>query len=77
VAGTHLVSKAKVDSLRPLLAGISKFTDACAVLAQNEIPEPCHAELVSKLGYDVVWQSIDPDSAVIVKRNNRKESNAA
>lgn len=77
VSGTYLVSKAKADSMRPLLAGVSKFTDACAVLAQNGIPELCHAEFVSKLGYDVVWQSMDPDSAVIVKRDKRKESNAA
>ncbi|AIC16468.1 DUF790 family protein [Nitrososphaera viennensis] len=77
VAGTHLVSKAKAGRLRPLLADVSKFTDACAALAQNEIPESCHAELVSKLGYDVVWQSMDPSSAAIVKRNERNESNAA
>jgi predicted nuclease of restriction endonuclease-like RecB superfamily len=77
VTGTYLISKAKMASLMPLLEGISKFTDACAVLAQNEIPESCQAEVVSKLGYDVVWQSMDSSSAVIAKRNKRKESNAA
>jgi predicted nuclease of restriction endonuclease-like RecB superfamily len=78
VAGTHLISKEKAGRLESLLAGVSKFTDACAVLAQNEIPELCQAELVSKLGYDVVWQSMDPGSAVIVKkRNEKKESDAA
>lgn len=78
VAGAYLISKTKMDKLRPLLAGINKFTDACAILAQNEIPELCQAELVSKLGYDVVWQSMDPNSAVIVKKkkNEQKESNA-
>jgi hypothetical protein len=79
VSGAYLISKTKIGKLRPLLAGVSKFTDACAILAQNGIPELCQAELVSKLGYDVVWQSMDPNSAVIVKKkkSEQKESNAA
>ncbi|HVX03001.1 MAG TPA: DUF790 family protein [Nitrososphaera sp.] len=79
VAGTHLISKAKAGRLKPLLAGVSKFTDACVALAKNGIPESCQAELVSKLGYDVVWQSMDPGSAVIVaaKEDERNESRAA
>lgn len=76
MAGTHLISKAKACRLKPLLAEVSKFTDACAALAKNGIPESCQAELVSRLGYDVVWQSMDPGSAVIVaaKENQKSES---
>lgn len=73
VAGTHLISKAKADRLKPLLAGVSRFADACTILAKNAIPESCQAELVSKLGYDVVWQSMDPSSAVIVAAKKRPE----
>lgn len=72
VAGTHLIGKAKAERLRALLANTIKFADACHLLAQNDIPESCHAELISKLGYDVVWQSMDPSAAVISKREDEK-----
>ncbi|MGH9978550.1 MAG: hypothetical protein ACRD8Z_22375, partial [Nitrososphaeraceae archaeon] len=61
-----LKSKAKV--LAELLTSTTKFTEACAILSKNSIPEVCHAELVSILGFDVVWQSMNFDDAVIVKR---------
>jgi hypothetical protein len=51
-----------------LLAGATRFIDACSVLSSEAIPESCHAELLVKLGYDVIWQSIDASTAVLVKR---------
>ena len=74
VAGTHLVSMSKATRLKSMLADIKRFTDACIILSQEGIPESCQAELVSKLGYDVQWQSLDPSSALLVKRE-RNESN--
>jgi hypothetical protein len=74
VAGTHLIEKAKAEKLRVLLANTTKFVDACDLLTQNGIPASCHAELISKLGYDVVWQNMDPNAAVISKREDGKIS---
>jgi uncharacterized protein len=68
VAGTHLVSLSKAALLESMLAGVSRFADACAILSREGIPESCQAELVSKLGYDVQWQSLDPGSAIMRKR---------
>lgn len=68
VAGTHLVSREKAGRIGSALAGVERFTDACALLAQEGIPESCQAALISKLGYDVVWESLDPGSATLVKR---------
>jgi predicted nuclease of restriction endonuclease-like RecB superfamily len=68
VSGTHLISKTKAESMKALMANIDRFSEACTILAKNEIPESCHAELVSKLGYDVLWQTMDPSTAAIVKR---------
>ena len=67
-AGMYLIPKSKVLKLESLLAGKSKFTDACSILSKEGIPESCHAELIVKLGYDVSWQSIDASTAIIVKR---------
>jgi predicted nuclease of restriction endonuclease-like RecB superfamily len=62
------VSKSKIDVLAKLLVGTTKFTNACDILSENSIPEVCHSELISILGYDVIWRSMDTDGAVIVKR---------
>lgn len=74
VAGTHLIGKSKAEKLRALLASSVKFADACRILAQNGIPESCQAELISKLGYDVVWRNMDPGAAIISKRQDGKAS---
>jgi hypothetical protein len=67
-AGKFFISSLKAKQLAELLKEAVKFSDACALLSKNAIPESCHAELVSKLGYNVVWQNMDASSAVIVKR---------
>jgi hypothetical protein len=63
------VSKAKANTVAKRLTGAMKFSEACVILSENSIPEICHAGLISKLGYDVIWQSMDTDDALLVKRN--------
>src|SRR5687767_678031 len=67
-AGMYLIPKSKAHKMESLLAGTTRFIDACSILSNEGIPESCHAELIVKLGYDVSWQSIDASTAVIVKR---------
>jgi uncharacterized protein len=67
-AGMYLIPKSKAHKLESLLAGTTRFIDACSILSNEAIPESCHAELLVDLGYDVIWQSIDASTAVIVKR---------
>lgn len=62
------VSKSKSNVIAKLLIGTAKFTEACDILSENSIPEVCHSELISILGYDVIWRNMDADGAVIVKR---------
>jgi predicted nuclease of restriction endonuclease-like RecB superfamily len=68
VAGTYLISKSKLSELGSLFDRITKFTDACSILEQNNIPESCHIEIISKIGYDVLWQSMDFSTAIIKRR---------
>lgn len=68
VVGTYMVSPARADAISGLLGGVSGFVEACGVLGSQHIPESCHAGLLSKLGYDVVWKDLNPDNAEIVRR---------
>ena len=63
------VSKAKANAVAKRLTSAMKFSEACVILSENSIPEMCHAGLISKLGYDVIWQSMNSDDALLVKRN--------
>lgn len=65
--GLYLVSKEKIKATDDSLGRVSKFVDACRVLASQKIPDSCHADLLSKMGYDVVWEDLNPDNARISK----------
>ena len=66
--GAYLISKVKTNSINDSLEGISKFVQACKVMTSHKIPDSCHADLLSKLGYDVVWNDLDPNNAKIIKK---------
>ncbi|HEY7110513.1 MAG TPA: DUF790 family protein [Nitrososphaeraceae archaeon] len=68
-AGPYFISKSITNDLISLLAGKTKFIDACAIFSEKLIPDTCHGELISMLGYEVVWQSMDANNASIIKRN--------
>ncbi|MDE0090894.1 MAG: DUF790 family protein [Thaumarchaeota archaeon] len=68
-AGPFMVSAAKVSEMSEAIgSGPEGFVDACRILADAKIPEGCHAELLSCMGYDVVWPDLDPNNARIQKR---------
>ncbi|QLH05847.1 DUF790 family protein [Nitrosopumilus ureiphilus] len=66
--GSYLISKEKTNIVNISLDGISKFVQACTVMKSHNIPDSCHADLLSKLGYDVVWVDLDPNNATIIKK---------
>jgi len=66
--GSYLISKEKTIVVKNSLDGISKFVQACMMMASYEIPDSCHADLLSELGYDVIWTDLDPDNATITKK---------
>ncbi|QMU54734.1 MAG: DUF790 family protein [Nitrosopumilus sp.] len=68
VTGSYMISKEKTAIVSDSLAGISKFVEACNVMTSNKIPDSCHADLLSKLEYDVVWNDLDPNNATISKK---------
>ena len=70
INNTHLISKKKIQKTHSELQGISKFVDACKILDSNNIPETCHAEFLSELGYEVTWNDLNPDNATISEKNS-------
>ena len=68
VIGSYLISKEKITVVNNVLDGITKFVQACSVMTSNKIPDSCHADLLSKLGYGVIWNDLNPDNATITKK---------
>jgi hypothetical protein len=68
IADKYLISKSKAKELGLLLMGIRKFNEACLLFEKNNIPEPCHVDLLSELGFDIIWKGIDSNSATIERR---------
>lgn len=68
VVESYLISKDKINSIDDNLNGISKFVDACKILKSQKIPDSCHADLLSKMNYDVIWEDLDPNNAKILKK---------
>ena len=65
---SYLISKEKIRSIGNALDGISEFVQACKIMKSNKIPDSCHADLLSKLEYDVIWADLDPNNATINKK---------
>jgi len=70
LAGQFLISGQKLDHVKRSLNDVHSFVDACIILDTHEIPESCHADLLSKLNYSVVWKDLDPQNAIIIKRTD-------
>jgi hypothetical protein len=68
IANTYLISKSKAKELELLLGEITKFEDACSVLKENGMPESCYVDLISKLGFDIIWKGIDYSNATIERK---------
>jgi uncharacterized protein len=76
VGNRYLISNWLLDNIKNAMVDMksNKFTDACSLLAEYGIPEECYATLLYLLGYDVVWNSININNAVIVKRSNNNNN---
>ncbi|MGB7953897.1 MAG: hypothetical protein WCF23_07935, partial [Candidatus Nitrosopolaris sp.] len=68
IVGTYLISRSKILELERSLNSISSFMDAIFLFKQNNVPESCHVDLLSKLGYDIIWRGIDSTNASIERR---------
>ena len=65
----YLISNDKIDELLPELNKLKKLSDAVRFLGQNNIPEECITSLIPKIGFEIVWNGIDFNDALIQRKS--------
>jgi uncharacterized protein len=65
IVGNYLISNDKIRDLLPEVDKINKLHDAIRLLHQNQIPEECITLLITKMGYEIIWNGIDSNNAQI------------
>ena len=65
IVGSYLISNDKIRDLLPEVDKINKLHDAIRLLHQNQIPEECITLLITKMGYEIIWNGIDSNNAQI------------
>jgi len=68
IVGTYLIPRSKILELQKSLNFISSFTDALHLFRKHKVPDSCDVDLISKLGYDIIWRGIDSTNACLEKR---------
>jgi predicted nuclease of restriction endonuclease-like RecB superfamily len=64
----YIISNDKINELLPQLDKIKKLQDAIKFLGKNNIPEESITLLIPKMGFDIVWNGIDYDNALIQRQ---------
>jgi predicted nuclease of restriction endonuclease-like RecB superfamily len=68
IVGTYLIPQPRMLELEKSLTSISTFLDAASLFNKYKLPESCYVDLLSKLGYDIIWKGIDSTNASLEKR---------
>ena len=65
----YLISNDKIDELLPEFDKLKKLPDAVRFLGENNIPEECITSLIPKIGFEIVWNGIDFNDALIQRKS--------
>ena len=65
VEDKYLIPLTKINEIKPLLGNGIRYIDACKILAENQVPESCYSFILRKIGYDIIWHSMDINGATI------------
>jgi hypothetical protein len=65
VEDRYLIPLTIISELKPLLRNNIRYIDACRVLAEHHVPETCYSFVLQKIGYDIIWHSMDINGATI------------
>ena len=65
VEDKYLIPLTKINEIKPLLGNGIRYIDACKILAENQVPETCYSFILRKIGYDIIWHSMDINGATI------------
>lgn len=61
----YLIPLTKIKEIKPLLRNDIKYIDVCRILAHHHVPEACYTFILHKIGYDILWHSMDINGASI------------
>lgn len=64
---SHIISNTKISTVRDALDTVTDFVQACKIMSSHDIPDSCHAAMLSNLDYDVSWPDLNPANAKITK----------
>ena len=64
----YMISNDKISKLLPELDKIGKLQDAVRLLRQSNIPEECVTLLITKMGYEIIWNGIDSNNAQVQRQ---------
>ena len=67
----YMVSIDKINKLLPELDKINKLQEALDFLIKNGIPEECITLLIPKIGFEIIWNGIDSNNALIQRQANK------
>ena len=70
MVGKYLVLRSKANELKSLLESIKSYKEASLLLTKNGILEEIHVELISRLGFNIIWKGIDYNTATIEKKDS-------
>ena len=72
LVGRFLISLAIANKLRAILETnrITKYNEASLLFNKYAIPDECHTDLVSKLGFEIIWEGMDYNAASIEKKHS-------
>jgi uncharacterized protein len=65
----YMISNDKISELLPELDKIVKLQDAVRLLCQSNIPEECVTLLITKMGYEIIWNGIDSNNAQVQRQS--------
>jgi len=61
----YLISDSKLEKLKSLVKSIDYLNEANDILKSNGVPESCILEVISNLGFEIIWHGIDSSRASI------------
>lgn len=64
----YMISNDKISELLPELDKIVNLQDAVRLLCQSNIPEECVTLLITKMGYEIIWNGIDSNNAQVQRQ---------
>ena len=74
VEDKYLIPLTKIKEIKPLLANDIRYIDACRILAHHHVPEACYTFILHKIGYDILWHSMDINGASIKLHDSQLNS---